>query len=340
MISRPKKVLIVSGDVNGGLTHQRLHLPLRHLWSDGLIDVKCASYDDVRNVSLAYTDVVVMCHSWSPMAQHIVERAKVHHGLQVIQDLDDLLHDLPTDHPEHAYSSQQRVAQVLQASDKVVFATDYLRDAYGHLTRWRTVIPNSVSKRIYEAYKPLNKPHKNCFIVGWSGGQSHKPDQDTLLPGLREFLLKYQDAKAYFHVLCPDQLYREFGARIIFEPQVVDFLDFPAVAAAYPFSVWTVPLNDNNFNNAKSDMKLVESAPNCIPLIASPRADFIKHFDKNIMLFAEDNSAEHKSWFEQLEWAYHHQEEIELMGERARDYVLSERTSDKVAARWKEVLEV
>lgn len=339
-MARRRRITVATFNCNHGLVYQRLHLPFRHLDTDQY-DFTFVDLDEARHINFLYTDCIVLCHAWHPNSLNIAERARVHYKVPVITDMDDLITEVPTHHPQHVEFRGQKVPQIVQASTHMVYATKYLCHKLGHLNKNFTVIPNSIDKKVYEAFKPAFKPYKNCFIAGWTGGQSHESDQlHTFLPGLMQFLEETPDAKAYFHVLCPDILLKKFGSQVIFEPFPADYLDYPAVAAAYPFSVCLVGLVDNEFNQAKSDLKLLEMAPNGIPIIASPRSDFIQHKDKDIMLYAEEKSDLHKSWYDQLKYAYDHKEEMAQIAERARNYVMGNRLSTTASRQWQEVFDL
>lgn len=333
-----KKVALVSGNINEGLSYQRLHIPLRNLKDK--FEFHCFNIDDIRNADLFYMDAVIICHAWSPDVMSLIERARTWFGLKVIVDIDDLLHDIPSDHPDFRHiAPYQKVAHICQASDHVVVSTKYLYESYGHLNKNITVIENAIDERIKDVYRPEIKPYKNSFVVGWTGGKSHASDQWEMLPGVDSFLESHPDARAYFHLQAPQKLLNKFGAQVHFEPSPCYFLDYPGVAAAYPFDVCTVPLIDHPFNHAKSDLRLLDMAPNDIPLIASPRSDFIQHVERRIMLYADDTDKNYKSWEEQLKWAYEHPKELKAMAERAREYVYTERNSKVAANKWLGILQ-
>ncbi len=332
-----KRIGLVAGNISEGLSYQRLHLPFRHLRDE--YDFKCFDLGDMRNSDCFYLDAIIMCHSWSPQHYELIERARHWYGIKVIADIDDLLHNLPADHEDYSkVVPYQRVAHVLQAADIVTVSTEYLKHAYGHLNKNIHVIENTIDYRLKKTYEPAFKPHKNAFVVGWTGGQSHRSDQFQLVPGLSSFLRKHPEARAYFHVLCPQTMLNEFGAQIHFEAPPVYFLDYPGVAAAYPFDVCCVPLIAHPFNDAKSDLRLLDMAVNEIPLIVSPRSDFIKHAERGICLYAEDNSTDYKSWEEQIQWAFDHPDELKEMGRRAKEYVYAERQSEIAANKYRDIL--
>lgn len=334
-----KRIGLVAGNISEGLAYQRLHLPMRHLRDE--YEFVCFDLGDMRHCDAFYMDAVIVCHAWAPQAQAFIEKAKFWYGLKVFVDIDDLLHNVPSDHPDYSkIMPYQKVAHILQSADHVSVSTKYLQESYGHLNKNITVIQNTIDKRIKEVYRPQMKPYRPAFCVGWTGGQSHRSDQFEMLNGLDEFLTKTPEARGYFHLLCPQVLLNKFGAQIHYEPTPTFFLDYPGVAAAYPFDVCTVPLIDHPFNHAKSDLRLLDMAPNDIVLITSPRADFMQHQERQICLYADDNDKSFKSWGEQLEWCYSHPDELKQIAQRAKDYVYNERTSDIAANKWRDIFKL
>jgi hypothetical protein len=296
--------------------------------------------DQCGAADLFYTDLVITSHAWNDDFLHFIEKCRIQFNLPVICDVDDLINDMPIDHSDYVAFGGTKLTQIATVSSFMVYSSEYLKMKLGHLNKNNSVIQNSVNKRMIKRIDPKYKPYKNCFMVGWTGSQSHRSDQYyTFLDGLREFLRKRDDAKAYFHILCPDILSKEFGSQIIFEPNPVDYLDYPAVAAAYPFDVCLVGLTDTPFNHAKSDLKLLEMAPFGIGVIASPRHSFMQHKESGFVLYAEDNSTEYPSWLQQLEYAYEHQDRIKEMADSAWDYIKAHRTSELACKQWEAVID-
>lgn len=328
-------VKVVSNKVNDGIVYQRLHLPLSYL-SREKYSITCEDTDSIRHTDLYYTDVLIMNHCFRMDEYYLFERARHHYNVKTVLDLDDLLTDVPSDHPAYEAFKNRPVAQILQSVNHTVFSTNYLKEKLGHLTKEATVIPNAINTRLYDRLGKVEKRYKNCFIVGWTGGQSHRSDQlYTFLNGLEKFMDLYPDTKAYFHVLCPDRLYRKYGQRIIFEPEVVNFMDYPQMSASYPFDVCLVGLQPNEFNESKSDLKLLEMGAHSIPIIASPRADFIQHKARDLMLYADTD----EQWFDALEFAYKNQDVMKQLGEKSREYIMNERRAEHAAYAWDKMLE-
>lgn len=332
-MAKLKRILVICPDVNHGLVWQRIHVPFTKL-DPSEFKITCMNLHEIRHVDLHYHDILVMCHANSKDELKLLVKAKNNYNLKVVCDLDDLLTELPTDHENYGALSKSDIASFIMAADHMVYSTQYLADKFRHLNPTQTVVENCIDHTRYKVDQYI-PPHKNCFIVGWTGSQHHKADQYiTFAKALDTFLTKNADVKAKFHLVCPDFLHRKHGTQVIFEPNVVHHLDYAFYSLAYCFDLCLVGLDENAYNDAKSDLKLLEMGVLGIPIIASPRSDFIRHKDKDIMLYAETEGA----WYAQLEWAKDNPEKLKAIGQRAREYVIKERHPQIAADKWAKVL--
>jgi hypothetical protein len=331
-----KKITVVTFNASAGLVYQRLHLPFRHLKNQ--YDFQFIDIDQIRHVDLFYTDCLVFCHPHSADFMYLAQAAKYQYGVPVVVDLDDLLMDLPIDHPESGKITGKSLFETLQLATEVVYSTPYLKMKLGHLNRKHSVIENSLCSS-FKDYTQPKRPHKTVFTVGWTGGQSHRSDiLYTFEKGLTEFLIANPDTRAHFHALCPQELQRKLGAQVYFDPKIVDYMDYHALVETFPFDVCLVGLIDHPFNHAKSDLRILDMALHDIAIIASPRSDFIKHTDKNICLYADDEDPNYMNWKDALQYAKDHPEVLSLIKANAKKYVLESRLSTHAASKWNEVL--
>lgn len=334
-----KKIGIVNGDPSHGLVYQRAHLPLRELRHK--YEFVPLSYSEFQPEKAFYLDAVIMVHPWHPEHALFARRIRGHYGIPVIVDIDDLLTNLPSDHPNVQEFRSNQLEDILTIANHVTTSTEYLKMTWGHLNKNIRVIPNCIDEKRYIDFKDrrdhvVAKPYHSGFVVGWTGSQSHRSDLvfTGFIEGLTLLMDKYDDVRAFFHVLCPQTLIDRFGSRVIFQERTVDFLDWPSICFTFPFDVCAVPLLDHPFNDAKSDLRLIDMAPFRIPLIASPRKDFIRHAERDFMVYADKGE-----WFEALEWAYLHRSDLAEMGDKAHDYVMSERVSTKAAELWDQLFQ-
>lgn len=333
-----KKVLIISENVSHGLTNQRLHLPLSRLSREDW-EFVCMDIEAFRHSDAFYVDALIMNHPTRVSEFfEIAHRCKFHYRIPCIVDIDDLLTNLQVDHPEFTNYIHNKIGETIGVATTPVVSTEYLKREWGHLNKHIRVIENMVDTRKYEGMRPVNKPYHSGFVVGWTGSKSHRGDQlYTFLPGLMKFLDEVEEARCYFHVLCPQILKDKYGSRIIHEPHIVDYFDYDGIKAAYPIDVMLVGLYPHPFNEAKSDLKLLEMAPHKIPLIVSPREEFRRHRDRNLAIYAEDNSSE-LGWYEALKKAYEDRDLLNTIKENAYKYVMEERDVLVASKLWEETL--
>lgn len=336
----PKKIKIglVCADSNGGLAYIRGHSILRYLDSN-LFEVIPVDTHALQNNQALYMDVLIFIHSYSKENLVLIQRAKYHFQIPVIYDLDDLLTEMQSDHPKYsqiALEARRNVPKMLQLADHVTVSTEYMQKKFFHLNKNITVIENVVDPKRYEGFMKVHKPYHSGFVVGWTGSLTHVSDQYyTFLEPLIKFMNDYDDVRAHFHALCPQRLIDLFGSRVIFDPYMVDYMDYPAKTITYPWDVCLVGLYDHPFNHAKSDLRLLDMAMVEIPIIASPVTDFVKHKDRDIMLYADNDMG----WYNTLKWARENRTEIHNMAKRSKEYVLENRTVKHSLAKWEAVLQ-
>lgn len=336
-MGKPIRVTAIVQDIEFGLFYQRLRIPFKRMDPTRFFyqfqSIKENWYHRDRE-----TDVYVFCHPTSFAHLDIVYNLKKM-GKKIICDIDDLLTELPSDHPEIAELQEAKDAlpRILLECDAVVTSTEYLKLKYSYLNKNIHVIENHWdTEYIPENYTPKYKTYHTCFTLGWIGGRTHLADQYVMLEGLMAFMEKYEDTRCHFKVLCPPALIKKFGARIFYDPQVVHHFDYHAWLSTVPWDVCLVPLCDNTFNDAKSDLRLVDMAIHEIPCIASPRADFRRHEPNGLLLCAGDSPEE---WYEALEYAYTNAEETRRIGKTARAWVLENRRDTRAAMLWQNVIE-
>lgn len=330
-----KRILLVSGEIDNGLSFQRGHLFFRLLRDS--YDFVCKDFDQLDHTDCLYADLIVIFHPYAAQVAQFIHRTRMQFGVPVICDLDDMTDNLPIDHPEYFSFKNGSVPDIIRLSDHIVVSTDVLKQHWGHLNKNMSVIQNQIDLRRYKEFVKQPKPYHAGFVVGWTGSQSHRPDlyNTGYIKGLRKLMRERDDVRAYFHILCPQTLIDEFGSRVIFNEHPVDYLDYPSICFTYPFDVCAVPLYDHPFNHAKSDLRLLDMAPFKIPVVASNLSAWDKHSERAILT---NNTPE--DWYEALKWCYETPKELDVVAENAHEYVLKERTAEKSAALWDTLFKV
>jgi Flp pilus assembly protein TadD len=198
-------------------------------------------------------------------------------GKRLIVDLDDDFHQLPDDHPGYDHVGPgnterlRALEDALALADVLVTATPALAERCRRFAKRVEVIPNGWSRANTLWEKPA--PRRATFNVGWAGTPTHRADLALIKFDVLRFMRDFPRAQL---VIGGDPGVWEMFAQLpeerrLFLP-LVPFDDYPYLLAH--FDVLLAPLRDNAFNQAKSDIKLVEAGVRRIPWVASPRAAY------------------------------------------------------------------
>ena len=195
----------------------------------------------------------------------LVQSALHDHELQQLKELRWVrrlfkvfeLDDLKTRVPQASVHAQvipkdvsHRLAQALAMCDRLVVATEPLREAYRKLIADIVVVPNYLESGRWEGlrseYRQGARPR-----VGWAGSVSHGGDLALLQQVMREMA---SEADFVLFGMCPQALkpyVREFHPAVPFDA-------YPARLASLGLDLAIAPLEINAFNTAKSNLRILE----------------------------------------------------------------------------------
>ena len=193
----------------------------------------------------------------------------------VVFDLDDLLFDLPENHPDRIsgfyIEALLPMLQAIMEADLVTVATETLRLALLPYNRNIEIIPNYLSDNLWR-FKEFSPPSDldDIITIGYMGGKSHQPDLMMVLPALKAINEKYP-GRIRFHfwgIEPPEEL--TVSAQVDWsppEPYVYQkFVNFFQTQTA---DIVIAPLDDNLFNACKSPIKFFEYSANGMPGVYS-----------------------------------------------------------------------
>lgn len=250
-------------------------------------------------------------------------------GHRVIVDVDD---DLDALHPHHPYRgvldgdtrSADNLHAACQLADAVTVTTQPLADRYGYGKA--IVLPNLIPRR----YLEVKARRKGPLRVGWTGRpQSHLGD--ALVMGGRvgpvvaaagaRFAAWGQTADVTFA-----QVGVPLGARVAVPYRPLRS-GFPESVAE--LSVGLAPLQDTEFNVAKSWLKGIEYAALGVPFVASPLPEYVKLHGLGVGLLA----ASPGEWVEHVGRLLGSPAERDDLAEAGRA-VMASLTYEQHAGRW------
>lgn len=173
-----------------------------------------------------------------------------------VYTIDDLLTNVPEQSPAHMelkrhfYDVKTRLRKALQFSHRLIVSTQPLADLCIDMIDDICVIPNRLSKATWLSVTSLqnqgSKPR-----VGWAGAQQHQGD----LAIMNEIVKATADEVDWiFMGMCPDEIkpyVREYH-------HFVPINEYPEKLASLNLDLAVAPLEIHPFNEAKSNLRLLE----------------------------------------------------------------------------------
>lgn len=258
------RLLCYPGDLQGS-GHYRVIQPSQHLLKEALMDGECHdSFLDPVELQRYKPDVVVLQRQVGEAQRQAIEDIARFSGAYRLYDVDDYLFDLPAKsaHREHLPKNlHSSLAKVFSQVDSLVVSTEELADAMSGYHRNIRVANNYLPPSWWQGLRPSRQVGRKPR-VGWAGGISHTGDLEMMLEVVRELA---DEVEWVFFGMCPDSLrpfVQEFHAGVAIE-------QYPAKLASLNLDLALAPLEQNLFNQCKSNLRLLEYGACGYPVICT-----------------------------------------------------------------------
>ena len=183
------------------------------------------------------------------------------------------------------------------------------------------VCKNAISEE-YVLSKPKKYiPNKELKILYASGSSTHDYDFSNMLLPLLNFILKHQDVKL---TILGSSGVGSLFTKITDRVDIINKVDFNTMLDIFErHDLLLVPLDDNEFNNAKSNIKYIEAGARATPVLARDCDEFalVIKDKKNGFLYNKENITS------QLEYIYKNKHKLHQIGENARKDVIKKHTT-------------
>ncbi|MDP9521003.1 hypothetical protein [Pseudomonas putida] len=179
-------------------------------------------------------------------------------------ELDDYLPNLPLKSVHRAHMPTDILRSIrrgLSYVDRFVVSTQPLAEAFAGLHDDIRVVPNTLDTRYWKGLSALRRQSRKPR-VGWAGGASHTGDLEVIADVVRELT---NEVEWVFFGMCPDKLrpyVHEFHEGVSIE-------QYPAKLASMNLDLALAPVEQNLFNECKSNLRLLEYGACSFPVIAS-----------------------------------------------------------------------
>lgn len=232
-------------------------------------------------------------------------------GKRIIFEFDDLLHEVPEDHPEHskvvAPGFKEGIFKMMGQVDACITTNEYLKSQYSDVNPNIHVFPNYMDFEFWE--KPVRPAHlTNQVRIGWAGSLSHVCDLKWIMPVIKRVLDKYPHVK-FVHcgaggVVGDELMQFNYGKDLLSElpPERREYSlgapveSWPDKLNSLHFDIAIAPLVDNRFNRCRTPIKWMEYGINHVPSVCS-RFMYQQVVEDGKDGFLADT---HDEWFERL----------------------------------------
>jgi len=202
-------------------------------------------------------------------------------GKRVIFDIDDLIFELPADHPDritgyYDHSLAGMLRAVVEA-DAVTVSTAPLRSYYQSFNPNTWLLQNYLNNHVWQLRAPTSS-NQQQVVIGFMGGESHQPDIDFVAPVLRRLAKCYGDhiCLRFLGMKPPGSItYLAYPCPVEWTP--LDSGDYRRFATLFDQNkpdIAIAPLKDSAFNRCKSAIKFLEYGALGLPGVYSALTPF------------------------------------------------------------------
>ena len=330
---RPR-VLGVS--VGGGCGEYRVNAPLRALSRAGLAQTDLVQPERFHQARLLSVSEVaraaparLLYHAALAEGQlESMARIRRELGLPIVFGLDDLVTDVPRTNSSYRYAfrdARRRLRRALALCDRAVVTTEPLAALCRELGAAQVhVVPNRIERALWDGLRPARRRGPRPRI-GWAGAQQHAGD----LALLAEVVAATADeADWVFFGMCPEPL-RRYAREV--HPFEAGFVDYVRRLASLGLDLAVAPLEVNAFNEAKSNLRLLEYGMLGWPVVCS---DILPYRGAPVARVPNEPAA----WIAAIRERLNDLEAARREGERLRQWVLAHHVLEDRIGQWAEAL--
>jgi glycosyltransferase involved in cell wall biosynthesis len=322
-----KSVLFI---LSGSVSDFRMTLAARNLVEKGY-HVEVIS-GNVPIFKMLHYDVTICERPFMDICRFI--KMAVEAGRKVIIDMDDDFYSIPPENPAYKSLGKGNAAYISVLKEAITVASGLVvasPELIGRYGREATVIPNCYNEENVLWSKP--HPKRDKVNIGWVGTATHREDMLLVKDALMKLAGEREDVKV---VIGGDyEIFKLFydlpEHKKLFIPYA-PYEQYPAFY--YNLDILVAPLIDNNFNRAKSDIKLVEAGAAGIPYICSDIPmyhDYWKQYGGGWLCGPD-------AWYNLLLAMVEKKTERFNIGMQGLDSVVMNRQSNNLTSKWEGVL--
>ncbi len=288
---RPSPVVLAHPSDDTGCGQYRVIQPLKAMMQEGIADGVISFRHLVpAELERIQPDTIIFQRPLGREFLDFMKHAKAYSNAFKVYEIDDLITNIPiknyfkSQHPKDTVKLlREGIAQV----DRLIVSTPGLAEAYSGWHKDIQVLELKLPPVWWSNLTVTRTEHKKPR-VGWAGGSSHLGDLELIADVVKDLA---DEVDWIFFGMCPAKLrpyVKEFhsGVPIHMYPQKLATLDLDLAVA---------PLENNQFNDCKSNLRLLEYGACGYPVICSNTRAFVE--SKLPITFVKNR---YKDWVEAI----------------------------------------
>jgi glycosyltransferase involved in cell wall biosynthesis len=164
------------------------------------------------------------------------------------------------------YFRYKSLQDILKMLDVVTTTNSYIRSKYLEFNKDILILPNSVD---FNLFYPFPKDDHSQIRIGWTPSDSHYSEIWMVKRIMRKIFNKYGDKVKFVVLGNLFELEKEFNGTEMERHNFIGLDVYPMKLASLQLDIGLCPLDNNEFNRAKSQLKWSEYASIRVPSVCS-----------------------------------------------------------------------
>ena len=323
---RPVRLLILTANPADACGEIRLFNPIEYLRTEGRVATRIFPADK-KNVPsfehIDWADLMVIQRLRNKSLRPLVTYAKKK-GVPIICEMDDNLLDLPEKHIEYKSKRRRRrniskLEWYIERADAITTSTRPLAQFLRKYQDDVFILRNYIEPFLHR-FPPIEKAQtdKTRLTIGYAGTPTHGYDFQPLLTPLKRISVQYQD-KIKFHFLgyMPQEL--AGLSNVTCETRLLSYRYYLNTLYQEGFDLALAPIEDNFFNECKSNIKFLEYSFAETPGLYSKVGPYRSTINPEETGFLVENNAP-EEWFDMISYLIKHQEVLTEKKANAKNF--------------------
>ncbi|MGN5595875.1 glycosyltransferase [Stutzerimonas nitrititolerans] len=265
-IWRPLPVVLAHPADTMGCGHYRVMQPFNALREAGMVDgALSVGLMHVVDLERYNPDAVILQRQIGEERLETMRRIKAFSQAFKVYELDDYLPNLPMKNVHRQHMPKDIIRSLrrgLSYVDRFVVSTEVMAEAFAEFHPDIRVVRNRLDPRWWSGLPTSARRASSKPRVGWAGGASHTGDLEMITDVVKELA---DEVEWVFFGMCPEKL----------KPYIHEFHEGVAIEryakklASLNLDLALAPVEQNLFNECKSNLRLLEYGACGFPVICS-----------------------------------------------------------------------